>query len=90
MFYGGVLHFYLESVAYELYLIKVNRFQYLAPVTHKTGCSVLYFYTGDKTHINRSKLAHQNPAHRPVNHVYAFNVARADYSICIITGLPQF
>ena len=77
MFYGGILHLNLESVAYKLYFIELYGFQNLAFVTHKTCGGILNINPRNKAHINRGKITHQHTAHGPVYHVNTFNVPRA-------------
>lgn len=51
MFYGGIFHFYLESIADKFNFIKIDGLQYFTLVAHKAGGEILYIDTRYKTHI---------------------------------------
>lgn len=77
-FVSGEFHFYLESIPFEADAVQIDGLQYLAAVAYKAGGSVMYGQSRDKPYIFGSEIRHQHTSHRPVYHIHAADVARAD------------
>ena len=50
---SGVLHFYLETIAFETHFVERDGLKYLPAIALKAGCGVVYGETSDETHILR-------------------------------------
>ena len=75
---GGELHLYLESVAFEAYVVEVNGFEHFTTVALESRCGVVYLQTSNYTHILAGEIAHQHTAHRPVHHVDTCNITASN------------
>ena len=85
-FVSGEFHFYLESIPFEADAVQIDGLQYLAAVAYKAGGSVMYGQSRDKPYIFGSEIRHQHTSHRPVYHIHAADVARADGHIRSLFG----
>ena len=75
---GGELHFYLETVAFEANFVEFHRLEHATLVALETGGGVVDFETCDETHVFRRKIRHQHATDRPIHHVHAADITRAD------------
>ena len=57
---GGKFHFYLEGIALELDVVKVDGLKHFTLVADEAGRGVVNLHAGDNAHIDRGKVAHDN------------------------------
>ena len=72
------LHLYLEGIAAELDLVKLDGLQHTAAVALETRCGVVNLEAGDKPHVLAGEIAHQDTPHGPVDNIHSRDIARAD------------
>ena len=75
---GRELHLNLEGIALEADGIEVDGLQHAAAIADEACRGVVDVQTCHHAHVLRGKVAHQHAPHRPVHHVHARDVARAD------------
>ena len=73
-FVGSELHLYLEGVSLEVDTVQIDGFQYPAPVTYESGCSVVDGQPGDEAYIFGGKIRHQHTSHGPVHHIHTAHI----------------
>src|SRR3990172_2813796 len=80
---------YLKGVTVGIDRIQFDAFENLASVTFEPPCRVANMHSRDVPCVHVCKKAEHEPAHRPVYHIYAGDIARSDHQIVILCLLQQ-
>ena len=78
------LHLNLERISLETNLVEVDGLENLSAIALESGCRVVNLHSRNYADVLRCEIRHQHSAHRPVYHIHAAHLSRADGNIVSI------